>query len=66
MANETKTWWLIQQGTEYSLTESAGYPDLKVPDGQRRKVVRGNYATKAAGELKGKEMAAHFNGTWKA
>lgn len=66
MANEIKTWWIIQQGQEYSLLESAEYPDLTVPAGQRRKVVKGNLPNKADAELKGKAMAEHFNGIWKA
>lgn len=34
-------YWVLQQGTEYYVVASENQPDLRVPDGERRKVIRG-------------------------
>lgn len=65
MANGVKRWWVLQQGTEYFKVESAEPPDLTVPDGQRRKVIRASYATKDEADGKGRELAKFWNGTWR-
>lgn len=65
MASSNKSWWVLQQGTTYFAVESEGPPDLKVPDGQRRKVIRASYPTKEQAETNGKKLAATYHGTWK-
>ena len=65
MPNPIMLWWVLQQGSTYFTVESAGPPDLKVPDGERRKVIRASYAAKSRATEEGKALAKFWNGTWR-
>lgn len=58
-------WWVLQQGTEYFAVPQEGPPDLKVPDGVRRKVIKAGYPTKEEAESKGRGLAKQYHGTWR-
>lgn len=65
MADPKKKFWILQQGTTYFAVESAGPPDIKVPEGERRKVIKAAYQDKATAEARGRDLAKHWNGTWR-
>lgn len=71
MANKAKAassaamiYWLIQQSQNYFVVASTTMPDLKVPEGEKRKKLLGQFPTAAEADTKGEELAAFYHGTF--
>lgn len=56
--------WGIQQGTNYWVVASAEQPNLVVPQGQRRKVIRFIEVTNEAAQQQAQMLALQYNGTY--
>ena len=63
LRNGELKYWVLQQGTEYFVVASAEEPDLTVPDGVRRKVIRGFTADDESAWARCETLAEQYHGT---
>lgn len=57
-------YWVIQQSTNYFVVASVTPPNLEVPEGVKRKVMRGMFLSDAQARTKAQSLAAEFHGTY--